>query len=124
MSAARPSQSISERVTDHVMDQLYAIVRRAVEREVGEELADQRAQLAEDRASVDRQKRAKLQPRLPSHSLVKAAAEVAEVSLALEDAKFTPGERNAREKLEKTITQLRTEYRRYAADQRRKGIVK
>lgn len=101
--------------TDEVMEKLHLIVRQAVMREVSEELADQRELLAEERARVERMAQAKATPLPPNRDLVSAAAKVATAAIALESAKFSQGERIAREALETATNELLTAYRQYAA---------
>ena len=113
---------MAEAATEDVMARLHHIVRAAVTREVGEELADQRYLLDQERERLTRMEQSKLAPRMPSRGLVAAAAKLASASLALENAQYGPGERMAREKQEKAVAELRTAYRQYTADQRMKGF--
>ncbi len=101
--------------TEEVMEKLHLIVRQAFMREVAEELADQREQLAEERARIESIAQARATPLMPNKDLVSAAAKVATAAIALESAMFSQGERIAREALENATTELRTAYRQYAA---------
>lgn len=101
---------MADAASDYVMERLHVIVRRAVEREVRQELASQWEQLDEERARAARP----LPPALiPTPELVTAAARVAAAATALENDKFTRGERVAAERLEKAIDELKAAYRIY-----------
>ena len=114
---------MTEATTDLVMERLHIIVRKAVTLEIRHELADQRAQLDEERRELDRMRRGPLPPpRIPPHALVAAAAKVATASLKLENDKYSRGERSAQAALDAAIDELRSAYRAYSADNHTKGI--
>ena len=114
---------MADATTDLVMERLHIIVRKAVTLEVSHELADQRAQLDEERCELDRMRREPLSPpRIPPHALVAAAAKVATAALKLENDKFSRGERSAQAALDAAIDELRSAYRAYSAIHPPKGL--
>ena len=114
---------MADATTDLVMERLHIIVRKAVTLEVSHELADQRAQLDEERCELDRMRREPLPPpRIPPHALVAAAAKVATAALKLENDKFSRGERSAQAALDAAIDELRSAYRAYSAIHPPKGL--
>ena len=107
--------------TDEVMEQLFLIVRQAVMREVAEELADQRAQLDEERARLERMAQAKDTPLKPTRDLVSAAGRASKASAVMLKARFTPTEKSARQALDNALSDLRTAYHQYALLMNLKG---
>ena len=116
-------EDMAEAATNLVMERLHIIVRKAVTSEVCHELADQRAQLDEERRELDRMRRGSTPPpRIPPHALVSAAAKVATAALKLENDKFSRGERSAQAALDAAIDELRSAYRAYSAIHPPKGL--
>ena len=107
--------------TDDVMEQLFLVVRQAVMREVAEELADQRAQLDEERARLERMAQAKANPLKPTQDLVSAAGRAAKASEVMLKARFTSSERSARQALDNALSDLRSSYSSYATIMNLKG---
>jgi len=100
-------------VTEEVMERLHHTVRAAVTQEVGQELADQWAQIEDERARIQNLQQMKHSPRLPSRDLVAAVAKLVTSSMKLEEVQFSPGERMAREKQDEAIAELRKAFRDY-----------
>ncbi len=120
-SSAPDIERMAIAVADEVMEQLHLLVRQAVMREVAEELADQREQLAEERARLERMAQAKDTPLKPTRDLVSAAGRASKASAVMLKARFTPTEKSARQALDNALSDLRTAYHQYALLMNLKG---
>lgn len=120
-SSAPDIERMAITVADEVMEQLHLIVRQAVIREVAEELADQREQLAEERARLEQMAQAKDTPLKPTRDLVTAAGRVSKASAVMLKARFTPTEKSARQALDNALSDLRSAYSSYATITNIKG---
>lgn len=114
-------ERMANAATDDVMEKLHHVVRQAVMREVAEELADQRAQLDEERARLERMAQAKDTPLKPTRDLITAAGRASKASAVMIKARFTPTEKSARQALDNALSDLRSVYSAYATIMSIKG---
>jgi hypothetical protein len=99
--------SLAERSTDKVIENLVLSVRHAVFEEVKHEFADRLADLEIREAEVERMAQAKLKARMPPADILQAASKVASAATVLENVVYSPAERSARKQLDKAIFELR-----------------